>query len=77
MEEAEIMKQITFHKLIDRERIKQKFSELLEELIKRRKLMFKRRSQHTVSVSDMMRLQEHFFWYIDNPNYKRTENKRI
>ena len=62
--------------LKERERIKKLFSEMLERVINRRKIMIRRRSKHVVAISDLERLQERFFWYIDNPDYMRTENKR-
>ena len=61
---------------LERERIKKLHSELLEEAIDRRKLMIRGRSKHVVAISGMKRLQQWFFWYIDNPDYERTENKR-
>lgn len=61
---------------LEREQIKKLFSEMLERLIDRRKIMTRRRSKHVVAISDLERLQKNFFWYVDNPDYKRTENKR-
>ena len=56
---------------LERERIKDKFSELLDALIEKRSKMKKRRSRHVISMSDVNKLREIFFFYIDDPNYVR------
>jgi hypothetical protein len=58
--------------LKERERIKKLHEKMLEEEIERRQYMKKRRSQHVIAISSMKRLQEDFFWNIDNPGYKRV-----
>ena len=58
----------------ERKRIKEIFSSMLEALIQRRQLMKKIKSKHTISISDAKDLQHRFFWYIDNPDYKRVND---
>ena len=43
---------------LERERIKDKFSELLDALIEKRSKMKKRRSRHVISMSDVNKLRE-------------------
>jgi hypothetical protein len=57
----------------ERERIKKIYVEMLDTLIAKRQLMVKKRSKHTISISEIKRLQDWFFWYIDKPHYGRKE----
>jgi len=60
----------------ERERIKIVYNKLESDLIERRQKMKRKKSRHTASISQIKSLRERFFWYIDNPNYVRTEKNQ-
>jgi len=70
------MKQISKEVLDERKRIKEKFSSLIEELREKRKLMVRSKSKFVVAITELNLLEKIFYWYVDNPDYKRTEKKR-
>jgi hypothetical protein len=57
--------------LIERERIKKKYDELLKAVMKRRQFMAKSKSRRVVPFCELYRMEENFFFDIDNPDYER------
>jgi len=58
--------------LNERERIKDLYNKMFNDLLEKKKKKVKKIRQQHISFSKLKYLEERFFWYIDNPDYKRT-----